>query len=180
MNHKQFFTIVLQRLGFMEEKKVDKFKKYLKIDNSNINGEMSKLPTLIYNYGLKEKIIKDELEDLELELEIKEAKIAAQSRVKYKNAKSAKDQDESYEKFKERIEKRTIGSKAVCRSLGLTLNRDISDKKMKEFIDKNKEKIIEMLADFYKRAVRMEEKVQNLIETEDSEGYIVRLSLIKQ
>lgn len=72
----------------MKEQKIDRFKKYLKIDNSNINDEMSKLPMLIYNYGLKSKIVKDKLEDLELELEVKESTIAAQSRVKYKNAKN--------------------------------------------------------------------------------------------
>jgi len=61
------------------------FRSYLKIDKGNLNSEMGNIPVLIYDYGLKQAKIEDEINRVSSKLEITEAKIAANKRVNLTN-----------------------------------------------------------------------------------------------
>ena len=67
----------------------DKFLERLKISKENINDDMKKSPTYLYQYGLKEISLQSEFDRLELQLEAKMATLATQYRAKYKSTKGA-------------------------------------------------------------------------------------------
>lgn len=65
------------------KKKRVSFKKYLKIDKSKLNDLLTKHPENVYTIGRKIEILWEEISDKELQLDEKEAKLAAQTRNKY-------------------------------------------------------------------------------------------------
>lgn len=70
----------------MEKKKTAKtFKSYLQIDKGNLNDSMTTLATTIYDFGLRQSKLTDELMKLELQLEIKEAKLSGLKRAALTN-----------------------------------------------------------------------------------------------
>jgi len=71
-----------------EVKKGDSFLKHLKINKETINDNLKRQATLIYQYGLKELKMAQEMDRLELKLETTMAKLAAQNRAKYKSLKN--------------------------------------------------------------------------------------------
>lgn len=63
------------------------FKEHLKIDKGNMNNELSKIVTEVYDFGIKQIKLDEEVDKLELRLEIVEAKLSNHTRNKYRNLK---------------------------------------------------------------------------------------------
>ena len=91
----------------MEKKKVS-FKTYLKIDKSNLNGSMANMATRIYDFGLRQAKLEDELLKLELKLEIVEAKISGTKRVALTNVNKRKAPTETTVKDQVKYHPETI------------------------------------------------------------------------
>ena len=67
----------------------DTFLERLKISKENINDDLRKGPTYLYQFGLKELKLQTEFDRLELQLDTKMSQLASQIRAKYRSAKGA-------------------------------------------------------------------------------------------
>lgn len=64
------------------------FRERLKLSKETLNNDMRALPTLIYDFGLKMNHLEDSLEQVDLEIEIVEARLASSTRTRYRNVKN--------------------------------------------------------------------------------------------
>ena len=105
----------------------ENFKNYLKIDKGNLNKELSKISTQVYDFGLKRIKLKEEIEKLELQLDLAEAKLSARVRNKYRNLKKPPSETQIRDTVKTNPEIVELKEKLIK----LNKSRRIADLRMK-------------------------------------------------